>query len=259
MIEAAEIYMGTVLLEKNRWTAKKTPSLKVSEWLERFKADGFDGIELWANHAGEAGEDELALLQASTLPVSIFNSYAAFTDAENAGRDESIQLARRLKSRRIKYNIGNDPVQRDRYMENLRTWRSALPDDVTLLCECHPGTLIEEAADARKFFDELGLDNHGIIVHPFSRFDSLAEWFETFGTSITHAHLQMRDDDDQIVRFDRFPQRAEQALRIMEDYGYRGSFALEFTEGAGLPDENIERLYENALYDLAFLKERLGM
>ena len=62
-----EIFLGTILLEPNRWPDKAestysrlqklspfkqgTPQILASQWMERVVADGFDGIELWANHA----------------------------------------------------------------------------------------------------------------------------------------------------------------------------------------------------------------
>ena len=253
---SGEIYIGSVLLEKNRWTEHKQPSFRVSDWMERFREDGFDGVELWANHAADAAE--LELLRTSTRPISIFNSYAAFSGAERAEREQSARLTETLKSPRVKYNVGADREQRETYMENLRTLRNQLPAAVTLLCECHPGTLIEDAPDAQRFFDELGLKGHGIIVHPFSRRETLVEWFETFGPAIQHAHLQMRDENDRMTRFDRHPRQVRDALNIMKDYGFQGSFTLEFTEGTGQPDEDIETLYGNALRDFAYLNEMLG-
>ena len=256
MAGMAEIYIGTVLLEKNRWAEKKTPTLRVGEWLGRFKADGFDGVELWANHGG--GPEEMALMEASPIPISIFNSYVSFSDTGEMERSHAVSVSRRLNAPRIKYNVGNDPTLWKTYMENLQAWRAEFSDAVTLLCECHPGTLLEEAAEARRFFDEMGMQGHGIIVHPFNQLDTLGGWFKTFGPSISHAHLQMRDDDGRIVRFDRHPRKVREALRIMKDHGFQGSFTLEFTEGTGQPDESIEGLYENALCDFSFLKGMLG-
>ena len=57
MAEDGKIYIGTILLEVNRWTAGKEPSYLVSEWVERFAEAGFDGMELWQFHAPP--DDEL--------------------------------------------------------------------------------------------------------------------------------------------------------------------------------------------------------
>jgi hypothetical protein len=58
------VYLGTVLLEKNRWTPDKRPSFAVSDWAARIAAAGFDGsctIEFTAGVA-RPPEDLAALL-----------------------------------------------------------------------------------------------------------------------------------------------------------------------------------------------------
>ena len=40
------IYLGTVLLERNRWTPDRIPTFKVSEWAASIRAAGFDGVIL---------------------------------------------------------------------------------------------------------------------------------------------------------------------------------------------------------------------
>jgi sugar phosphate isomerase/epimerase len=174
-----------------------------------------------------------------------------------AYRARAAELAVRLGARGIKFNVGKDPAARDTYLRTVRAWRAELPDDVHLLCECHPGTIIEEPAAAKAFFDELGTGGWGIIVHPFSKLESLPAWFDAFGPAIVHAHLQMRTDDWTAIRFDRRPERAKEAVRIMRAAGYTGSCTFEFTEGMNAPGENADDLFANALIDLAFLKEIL--
>ena len=257
MLNAGSIHIGTILLDKNRWTPGKEPTYRVSEWFDRFVEIGFDGMELWEYHATKCSPDELALLEKAPLPVSIFNSYAVLDNAGERDRLETAKLTDRFQAVAVKFNVGKDSVLRKQYLANLRAWRSALPEDVTLLCECHPGTIVEEAKSAKRFFDELGMDGFEMIVHPFNRFDSLKEWFDLFGEKVTHAHLQMRDENAAFVRFDRRPALAKQALRLMAEEEFQGSYTLEFTEGTRAPDENIDTLFENAVRDFQFLKELL--
>lgn len=252
-----EIYMATVLLDRNRWTEDHNPAVKASVWLERFKADGFDGLELWSFHATHASEEELVRLNQSGLPIRIFNSYACF-DREDPEQETDITAAVRFGARGIKYNIGSDPALRKTYLKQLAAWRERVPENIRLLCECHPGTIIEQPADAKAFFDELGLDGHGIIVHPFSRFDSLEEWFDRFGPDVVHAHMQMPDEEGRLIRFDKRPDLAEQAIRIMQQKNYCGSYSLEFTEGVAIPGESPEMLYQNARKDLSLLRSLLA-
>ena len=140
-------------------------------------------------------------------------------------------------------------------MANLRQWRTQLPEEILLLCECHPGSIVEEPLQAKAFFGELDMEGWGIIADPFSRFESLQAWFDALGPRIIHAHLQMRQPDRTVVRFDRRPERAREAVRIMREASFAGSCTFEFTEGMNTPGENIDELFSNALIDLAFLKE----
>ncbi|OPZ03905.1 MAG: hypothetical protein BWZ10_03237 [candidate division BRC1 bacterium ADurb.BinA364] len=231
--------------------------MRVGEWLERFARDGFDGVELWENHAALASEQEILALERSPIPISIFNSYADTDDAEAPARQAAVQFVQRFKSRGLKYNVGKDAARREEYLRNARAWREALGPRIRFLCECHPGTIVEEAGAARRFFDELGGDGYEIIVHPFNRLETLDEWFEQFGPRIAHAHLQMRDESSAMARFDDYSGRARDAIRRMRAHGYAGTYTLEFAAGTRDPDENPETLYQNALRDFEFLKEIL--
>ena len=59
------------------------------------------------------------------------------------------------------------------------------------------------------------------------------------------------------MRLDRSPARVREALHIMDEEGFQGSFTLEFTEGTRAPNENMENLWHAALSDLHFLRENL--
>ena len=252
-----DLYMGTILLDANRWARPKAPSFKVSEWAERLKAAGFDGMELWEYHATLCGPEELAALEASPLPVSVYNSYATMDDAGRQDRERATALAKQLGAKGIKFNMGKSPDGWDAEMTNLGRWRSRVPGDIRLLCECHPDTIVEDVADARRFFSELGMEGFGIIIHPLNRLETLQPWFDAFGPDVVLAHLQMRtsDGDGPRIRFDRRPERAREAVRIMREASFSGSCTFEFTEGMSRQGEDIEELFRNALLDLAFWKE----
>lgn len=258
MSEPWTIYIGTILLEPNRWAKGRRPTFRVSEWADRLAEAGFDGMELWEPHATLAPAGETDALARSPLPVAIFNSYAAMDEAGAADRATAGELAVRLGARAVKFNVGDDPAQRAAYLQAVRQWRAELADDVTLLCEVHPGTIIETPAAARSFFDELGVGGWEIIVHPFNRLETLGAWLDAFGPAVTHAHLQMRDEDNRVVRFDRRPGRARKAVEMLREAGFAGTASLEFTEGTGESGESVERLLENAVRDLAFLREVLS-
>ncbi len=54
--------------EPNRWNSPE-PTVRVSEWLDRFRAAGFDGIDLMQRHALGQPEEELEKLERATPPV----------------------------------------------------------------------------------------------------------------------------------------------------------------------------------------------
>lgn len=257
MSDYGKIYIGSILLEMNRWTKGKQPTYRVSEWTQRFTEAGFDGTELWQWHATRCDDAERAALAAGPCPVAVFNSYAAFDAGGADDRTGGAALTRALGAKAVKFNVGSEPAERAEYIANLQQWRGVFDDDVILLCECHPGTIIEDAAAAKALFDDADVPGIGVIVHAFNRFDTLAEWMDTFGPMVRHAHLQMRDDP-RVIRFDRKPDVAAEAIGIMRSAGFDGSYTLEFTEGTLADDESIDMLYANALADLALLEELLG-
>jgi len=256
-VVAWKLYIGTILLEAARHAKDKHPSYRVSEWIAHFAAAGFDGMELWEYHATLAGTEEQNALIASTFPIAVFNSYASMDAEGRADRVRATEFARRLGARAIKFNVGKDTSKRGVYLAALRQWRGELPKDICLLCECHPGSIVEEPAEAKRFFDDAGIDGWGVIVHPLNRLESLQPWFDAFGPAVRHAHLQMRQDDRTVVRFDERPERARRAVQIMRNSAFDGSCTFEFARGMNAPGENIDDLLANALLDLAFLKEVL--
>jgi hypothetical protein len=95
-----------------------------------------------------------------------------------------------------------------------------------------------------------------VIVHPFFlSSEALAGWLDTFGSAVTHAHVQLRDDGGVFQRLEGNPALVDERLAVMAGAGFGGSFSLEFTAGTRAPGETHELLWRNALADLAFLRE----
>ncbi|MFE5318975.1 sugar phosphate isomerase/epimerase family protein [Paenibacillus sp. NPDC056579] len=254
--DAGSIYFGTILLERNRWAAGKEPTYLVSDWISRLKRDGFDGIELWENHAVRAGSEELDKLTASALPISVYNSYISFDDEEEEGRELAAQLIRKLGAKAVKFNFGKEPENLPMYIRNWKQWAERLPGDCRLLCECHPNTVMEEpqaAAAALK-----AMDRCEAIIHPFHSLGSPRDWFRHLGSAITHAHVQFRPDGKTFQRLSAQPSEAAERLDMLKETGYNGSYTLEFVEGTGQGEEQ-EKLYEAALDDMRFLREWLAV
>jgi sugar phosphate isomerase/epimerase len=246
------IFLGTVLLEANRWAKDRSPTYRVSEWLERIAAAGFDGIELWENHAVMADAGEREALRASPVPVAVFNSYVSL---DASGENRRLAVARQvrdLKAGGVKFNVSASSETLESELRAARAWAALMPRGVDLLCECHPGTAMEDpavAARALSAYPEIG-----VIVHPFSCHD-LAAWVKHLGPRLRHAHAQVVDAEWHRWRLCDRPQLVRARLALLREAGYAGTFTIEFTAGVGVAPENREALFEAACEDLAFLRE----
>jgi sugar phosphate isomerase/epimerase len=251
----AEILIGSILLDVNRWGNPKDPTYEVSAWTERFREAGFDGIELWEYHATLCSDAERERLIASTFPNALYNMYSEFDDASQAGRKSATEMITKLGSRGVKFNVGKNPALRAEYQKNLRAWRESVPDACTLICECHPGTIVEDPEAAKDFFDELGMGGWEVMVHCFiPEQDVLKRWFDQFGKKISQAHVQMQDEERNILRLDEDPGRARSALKLMYEAGFSGAYTIEFAKGTREPGENMVDLWAAAKADLEFLR-----
>jgi sugar phosphate isomerase/epimerase len=245
------VLLGTILLEPNRWAAGRVPTYRVSEWMDRIREAGFDGLELWENHAAMAPEAEIEALCRSSPPVRVFNSYATMHDAGQERRRRAAELVRRLKATGVKFNVGADPGRLSAELVNARSWAAEMPD-ARLLCECHPGTSLENPETAAQTLT--GWPEIAVIVHAFSVPD-LELWFRHLGPRILHMHVQLTDESGRRCRLRAQSNFARERLAMMHDLGFAGTFTVEFTEGVGTPPEDQEALFRAAADDLAFLKE----
>lgn len=248
--------IGSVCLECNRW-GSRVPSFAVSDWLPRFKADGFDGVELWQFHYTAADDAERERLAQASAMLPIYNSYVGFDDDAADARAEAAAIVTRLGASGVKYNLGGDRGALADYRRNLLAWADALPASCRLLCECHPGSVLETPEPAASFFADLDPARFGVIIHVGNAdADSVARWFSTHGSRIQHLHVQLRNSDlDPATPSGRAV--LEACLRVAKEYGFAGSITLEFTRGIGR-DEDIETLYTNACADMRACREILS-
>jgi sugar phosphate isomerase/epimerase len=249
----ASIYLGTVLLESNRWIGDRIPACRVSEWIERISAAGFDGIELWENHFVMADAAERAALRAAQLPVTILNSYASMGADGAKARQQASGCVRELGAKAVKFNAGANPDSLEDELLAARAWAGGMPG-VSLFCECHAGTILEDpavAATALANYPEIG-----VIVHPFSCPD-LAEWLHHFGPRVRHAHVQVLDAQKRRCRLRDQQAKVKERLARMRDSGFAGSYTIEFTAGVGATPEDPDALFASACDDLMFLRDAL--
>lgn len=253
-----EIYIATVLLERNRWTKEKQPTFRVSEWAQRFAAAGFDGIELWENHIALAPPEELAALKAAPLSVRIFNSYATFGPEDDPRREQAAAFSRELGVRAVKFNVGSDPELFETYVAQVLKWRRQLPVEITPLCECHPGTVLEKPEAAARAFERWAEAGIGAIVHPFNLTpNEVRSWMRHLGSALTHAHVQL-NRERRMQSLAAYRDYVAEILQVMRDEGFTGNFSIEFTAGVGGGvSEDMEQLFESACADMELLRELL--
>jgi sugar phosphate isomerase/epimerase len=244
------IYFGTVLLERNRWVqGERRPSLAVSDWVRRMADDGFDGLELWENHAVLAGEEERGRLRESPVPVKLFNSYDRCETETLDARRRAAEMARFFGAEGMKFNFGRDAVRHETYVEHVKAWRAMLPRGFRFLCECHGGTTMEDPEKAAETFRRMGRSDYEVIIHGFGGEDEgVKKLFVCHGDGITHIHVNLSPKGP-------VPEADVRArVELLRAMGFRGSFTIEFTEGVGADDECMETLYRNAVRDLNLLR-----
>lgn len=248
------IYIGTILLERNRWSPGKQPTYQVGNWVDRFARDGFDGVELWENHAALCSDEELDHLEHSPLPVAVFNSYSGMGDGGLPEREQAARLANRLGATALKFNFGNVREDRAEYARNAAAWADAMPRVTRMLCECHPGTIMEDIDTAQTTYEAWPDGRFQAIVHAFSEPEEmLAEKLRRLGPRVvTHVHAALGAHTAETKEL------VHRRIGLLRELDFAGTFTLEFTEGTGEPGEDRETMYGRARRDLELLRKELN-
>jgi sugar phosphate isomerase/epimerase len=250
-----QIYLGTMLMEHNRWWNKddSSPTFRVSDWSQRAADDGFDGFELWQNHGLMADREEHERLRAGPTPVSIFNAYDRCETDTLPIRKQIADLANFLGSEGMKYNFGKDPEKDEIYIKNVQEWKAMFPEEFRFLCECHSGSMVEVPEEGAKVFSKLGGSGYEVIVHGIhDNEDGIRERFHYYGNRITHIHANLSmhgliSEEDLRTR-----------LAVLKDLGFSGTYTIEFVEGVrNETPVPIEDLYRNAVRDMKLLRKYL--
>lgn len=262
-IAAGTVLLATVALEPNRWATldpSGTPTTILSTWLDRIAEAGFDGMELWERHATSDPLEAAAIL-AGPVPVTVWNSYVSFDEPHPAARERVAAWVDRAGSRAVKFNVGNDPAQLDRYAERLSSWVALLPESAVALCECHAGISVAERPEvAAALFAAAGpADRVQAIVHSHESAEHLAARFDAYGERISHVHVNHLDPATG-----RAPRLADRAAELtataihLRSLGFRGSWTIEFVHGTLTDLDRPDHLLDQAGRDLRVLREILG-
>ena len=246
------IFLGTVLLERNRWGKEdRSPTFQVSDWTRRIADDGFDGLELWENHVLLADAEERERLRAGPVPVALLNSYAGCEDEDLADRQRSAEMANYLGAEGMKYNFGKSSESLDTYIENVKDWYNMFTPGFRMLCECHRGTLTADPDLAKNVFERLGEERSGAIIHFDNDEETYRRRFGCYGGCLTHIHCKLSSEDSMMTE-----DEVRRHIAWLREFNFSGTYTIEFTEGVrgGL---SIEDLYRNAVRDLQFLRRCL--
>lgn len=252
--ENPRIFIGTVLLERNRWGKEgRKPSFKVSDWTQRIADDGFDGLELWQDHAAMADEEELERLRTGPSPVVLFNSYASVEPEDIAGRERTAELAEFFDAEGMKFNFGKDPERQDIYIDVVKEWAKMFKPGYRMISENHRGTTTADSELAAKTYEKFeGINVEGII-HFNNEEESYRERFSLYGKYLTHIHCMLSSDKDGLMPEDEVRKR----IAWLREFRFSGTYTIEFTEGVR-SEVSIEGLYKNAVRDFKMLRKCLA-
>lgn len=261
----SEIYLGTVALEPNRWGTvrpDRSPSTALAPLLGTIDSAGFDGLEVWENHlSAPISADDALAVRSGPVPVKILNSYVSLDEADPGARTAVGELAAAVGATGIKFNVGNDAASAEFYAEQIEHWVRVLPDDISLLCECHEGiSIAEDPAVAAKIFEAAGRpDRLGAIVHTHESADLIARRFDAYGDYIRHVHINFLD-----ISGPRVPPIGEVADRLghvatqLRERGFNGTWTLEFVDGILSERDTPDELLAQAVADLDIVREVLA-
>jgi sugar phosphate isomerase/epimerase len=240
-----KIYLGSVLLEPRRWSRERQPSIDLLDWTPRIKSAGFDGWDLWEFHDVPPPVEE----------VRVYNSYLL---PEEASPDEISGLAERVNrsgAGMLKFNVGKEADAPERAVAPLLALAKACPG-VELLCECHPGTALEDAETAIPWIQSLP-ESFGVILHPLGEENTFTKaCMAQIPGRVRLVHLQLKDlSNGKRALLEERPEAVKERLTELFNLGYKGPATLEFTRGVGGGPEDVpETLFQHAMQDLAFLR-----
>lgn len=251
----AHVNLGTIVLEPNRWfgvTQERWATTRISEWLDAIAAAGFDGIELWEAHFRDADGAEQQTIVDHPLPVSVYNTYVAFDDENDAERLAAAGHVVRTGATKVKWNTGpeRDEASLAAYAARLERWAAALPG-VELVCECHDGSAMDDPVAAARVLSA----GSNALFHTHDDVEVIRAKFDAYGDRITHVHVNHLSTGSPTLSEIR-PELIEK-IALVRDLGFDGTWTLEFVHGTGGPDDRPDLMFARAVDDLAVLRDLL--
>jgi hypothetical protein len=256
-ITGSDVYLSTFLLEKNRLNGKG-PSLLVSDWMEETGEAGFAGLEIWMNHLLFSSRSEWELIQErsseSDLPISLISATlpADASDKSQRFRDSVIEACDYFRPDGLKFNLPDAKSTGLDSLEFIKEWSRDVPRETGLLFDGGDGAGPEGLAAARK---ALAGGRYKAVLHPFLfTVKELEKVLASAGDFFANFGVQAKKSGEWIL----LEENAAEHVKIIAAAragGFKGTWSLEFTKGAGIAGENSEKMFDNAEKDLNFLIE----
>lgn len=256
-ITGTPIYLSTYLLERNRSNGKG-PSLLVSDWMEPISEAGFAGLEIWMNHLFFSSRSEWELIRErcgeSDLATGMISSAlpADGSDKSQRLRDALLEACDYFRPESIKLLPGRG----EGAMDFLKDWSRDVPRDIALLLDSPEGDAgVDRLAAAR---EALRGGRFQAVIHPFLL--SVAEFeriLAEHGDFIGCMGVQAKKGG-QWALLSEAGEDAAGIAAVSRKLGFKGTWSLELTKGAGLSGEDIDRMFDHAEADLNFLTECLS-
>jgi hypothetical protein len=260
-ISGSAVYLSTILLEKNRWNGKG-PSLLVSDWMEETAEAGFAGLDIWLNHLLFSSRSEWDLIKElssdSDLPVSMISASlpADSADKSQRYRDAVIEACDYFRPDALKFSLADgraSGMSGGADLEFIKEWSRDVPRDIAMLYDGGEGGATPEGlAEARQ---ALAGGRYKAVLHPFLfATQELRAALESAGDFIANLGVQAKKGGQWILLSENAAEH-QGIINTSLGMGFKGTWSLEFTKGAGLPGESIEKMFDNAEKDLNFLIE----
>lgn len=257
LLTGKPIYLSTMLLERNRSNGKG-PSLLVSDWMEPASEAGFGALEIGMNHLLFSSRSEWELIKEkgseADLAVALIASPlpADGSDKSQRLRDALLEACDYFRPEGLKLLPGRG----EEALDFLRTWSQDVPRDIALLVDCREGETGYAALAAAR--QALSGGRFRAAAHPFhGTSKEFVAALSEHGDFIANLGVQLK----QGKAWSLLSKAREDVLKIIavaRHKDYKGTWTLEFTEGAGLPGEDIDAMFDNSEADFNFLSEILA-
>lgn len=256
-ITGSPIYLSTMLLEKNRSNGKG-PSLLVSDWIEPIGEAGFGGLEIWMHHLLFSSRSEWELIKEKGLESDLATALIASSlpsdgsDKSRRLRDALLEACDYFRPEGLKLRLPKG----DEGLDFLRTWVRDVPREIAILCDCREGE--GGVAELERLGQALPGGRFRAVIHPFllapseleAALKAHVDFIGNLGVQARHGKAWARILDDKAASL--------KTIAVSRKCGYRGTWTLEYTQGAGEAGEDIDKLFDASEADLNFLTETLA-